>query len=327
MAQLEVSDVAGTAVATTPLEDGRIVMTLCGSRDTYVRLGEDYIESGCRVRDREEGFLTDSVVTSGSVDTSKVGDYTITYTVTNAEGMQAQCERVVHVADDMEWDTDGIPVTMYHYVYDPEDPPDDVGSNHVSTDEFEAQLEWLTSEGFYFPSWEELRAYIDGTHSLPAKSIILSFDDGEIGFLTYGAALLEKYQVPATSFIICDYEFIEDILSDYASPYVQFESHSYGLHQSGSSGQGRGGRIYDLSVDELVDDLQHTADILDAHSAFAYPFGDVSDTAKEALDRAGYLCAVTTENDQAHVGDDYSRIPRVRVFGGNSLDSFKASVL
>lgn len=321
---LEASDITGEDEAVS--NDGRIVMTLCGSHDTIVRLGESYVEAGCLVRDRQEGNLTSKVDISGSVDTSKVGDYTIKYTVRNSENMKAQCERVVHVVDNVEWDSDGIPVCMYHYVYDPANPPDDVGTNHVSTDELDSHLSWLTSENFYYPSWAELRAYIDGTHSLPAKTIVLTFDDGEQGFLDYGIPLLEKHKVNATSFVVCDGD-METWLSTYYSPYVMFESHSFNLHHGGSSGQGRNGAIYDLSVEGLADDLQHAIDILGTKNAFAYPFGDVSDVSHEAIDRVGILCAVTTVNAQAHVGDDYWQIPRVRVFGGDPLDSFKNSVL
>lgn len=318
----EVEDVS----ATTPLEEGRVVMTLCGSHDTYVRLGESYIEGGCLVRDRKDGSLTSSVHVTGEVDTAKVGDYTVTYSVLNSDNMLAECDRVVHVVDNLEWDTDGVPVLMYHYVYDPADPPDDLGTNHVSMGELEEQLAWLTSEGFYYPSWAELRAYVDGTHSLPAKSVILSFDDASYGFLDLGVPILEKYQVNATSFTECSRDDIDRVLNDYASPYVMFESHSYAMHHGGG-GQGHGGIIYALSEDDLADDLQRACDILGSKAAFAYPFGDVSDASRAAIDRVGILCAVTTENRQVNVGDDYWALPRVRVFGGNSLESYQASVL
>lgn len=322
---LEASDISESGADVS--NDGRIVMTLCGSHDTYVRQGEDYVEGGCLARDREQGSLTSAVVASGDVDTSTPGDYTVTYTVRNAEGMGAKCERVVHVTDNLEWDSDGIPVCMYHYVYDPANPPEDLGTNHVSVGELEEQLAWLTDQGFYYPSWAELRAYVDAAHSLPAKSIMLTFDDGEYGFLDLGIPLLEKYKVNATSFTECSREDIQDVLRNYASPYVMFESHSFDLHHGGSSGKGHNGAIYDLGEDQLADDLQHAVDILGTRNAFAYPYGDVSDVSRAAIDSVGILCAVTTENDQVHVGDDYWALPRVRVFGGNALDLYIGSVL
>ena len=229
--------------------DGRITMTLCGSHETIVRTGEAYVEPGCLARDAEEGSLSDRMQVSGDVDTSKPGTYTVTYTVVNDAGMTARAERTVRVTDEVDagWDEDGISVMMYHYVYDPADPPEYLDANYVSTGELSEQLAWLVERGFYFPSWAELRAYVDGTHSLPDKSVILTFDDGEYGFLNLGIPLLEQYGVPATSFIECSRGDIEEVLRDYASPYVCFESHSYDMHHAGSTAIGHGGAIYDLS--------------------------------------------------------------------------------
>ena len=311
---------------TVPLEEGRVVMTLCGSQDTYVRLGEAYVEGGCLVRDMEDGNLTNSVQTSGSVDTSTPGDYTVTYSVVNSDGMLSMCERRVHVVDDIAWNTAGVPVMMYHYVYDPENPPEDLDTNHVSTYELEEQLQWITSEGYYYPSWAELRAYVDGTHSLPEKSIAITFDDGEQGFLDYGIPLLNKYQVNATSFIVCERGDLQDVLNEYATPYVMFESHSYDLHHAGYTPKGRGGAIYDLDEDGLTADLQQAADLLGTKGAFAYPYGDVSDVSSAAVDRVGILCAFTIQWGYVQPGDDHTQLPRVRVQGGDSLDSYIWSV-
>ena len=134
---------SSSASSTTPVTnapDGRIVLSLGGDEDTYVKQGEDYIEGGCHARDVQEGNLTSSVKVSGSVDTSTVGDYVLTYSVENSEGMVATTQRTVHVvaADSMDWDTNGIPVLMYHYVYDPANPPSDLNVNYVSTTDFDA---------------------------------------------------------------------------------------------------------------------------------------------------------------------------------------------
>jgi len=138
--------------------------------------------------------------------------------------------------------------------------------------------------------------------------------------------ILEKYEVTATSFTECSRDDIAYVLDTYASPYVCFESHSYDLHHAGYSGIGHGGVIYDLSEDELVDDLQHAADILGTRGAFAYPYGDVSDVSAAAIDRVGIFCAFTTEYDWVYAGSDHTRLPRVRVSGGNSLEYYQDSV-
>ncbi len=67
----------------------------------------DYLKEGIGLRAmaqrdplveyQKEGDLTSSVTTSGSVDTSKPGDYTVTYTVRNVAGMEDSIERTVHV--------------------------------------------------------------------------------------------------------------------------------------------------------------------------------------------------------------------------------------
>ncbi|MBQ6521594.1 MAG: DUF5011 domain-containing protein [Atopobiaceae bacterium] len=308
--------------------DGRITMTLCGGHETIVRTGEAYVEPGCLARDAEEGSLSDRMQVSGDVDTSKPGTYTVTYTVVNDAGMTARAERTVRVTDEVDagWDEDGISVMMYHYVYDPSDPPEYLDANYVSTGELSEQLAWLVERGFYFPSWAELRAYVDGTHSLPDKSVILTFDDGEYGFLNLGIPLLEQYGIPATSFIECSRGDIEEVLTTYASPYVCFESHSYDLHHAGYTPIGHGGAIYDLSEDELVDDLQHAVDILGSHCAFAYPYGDVSDVSAAAVNRVGIYCSFTTEYDRVYPGDDPTALPRVRVSGDSGIDVYTGSV-
>ena len=316
-----------SAQATGTQNDGSIVMTLGGSADTYVKRGEGYVDGGCYAHDRTDGMITDKVTASGEVDTTTLGDYTVTYTVEDSAGMVATATRTVHVVDDVDggWDDDGISVFMYHDVYDAANPPEGASSdqNLISTTLLDQQLSWLNENGYYFPSWAEVRAYIEGGHSLPAKSVVLTFDDGSEGFLTYAIPLLENHKIPATSFVICSDSDIQDKLSNYASPYVDFQSHSYDLHRAGTSGKGHGGRIYDLTSDEVAEDLKQSADILKTSDAFAYPFGDVSDAAPAGVEQAGFLLAFTTQYGQVHPGDDPMQLKRMRVFGTYELGSFE----
>lgn len=304
---------------------GEIVIGLNGSKDTYVLKGEKYLEAGAHAAEPADGLLNAKIKTSGKVDTSKPGTYKVTYRVSDSSGHTAKAVRTVHVVESMETMQGGVPILMYHYVYDPANPPADLNGNFIASTAFEQQLSYLKENDFYFPSYPEVKAFIEGKHSLPAKSVVLTFDDGEMGFLNVGVPLLEKYQVPATSFIIASDADAAQKVIDHRSPYVAFESHSFGMHKPGGN-VGHGGIISAMSRDEIAADLKHAQEIVGGTQAFAYPFGDVTDDGRAAVRDAGILCAFTTQNSWAHVGDDVTALPRVRISGEYSLDSFIALV-
>lgn len=302
-----------------------IVIGLNGDADTYVLAGEDYLEAGAHATDPVHGILNDAVEVTGDVDASRAGDYTVTYSVTDPDGGTATAERRVHVVDEMDTMQTGVPVLMYHYVYTQDAPPENLNGNYLLDTKLAEQLAYLTENDFYFPSYQEVRAYLEGTHSLPAKSIVLTFDDGEAGFLSRGIELLEEYKVPATSFIIASEADAADRVVANASPYVSFQSHSYNMHRAGGT-IGHGGIVSALSREEIADDLKQAQAVLGTSEALAYPYGDVTDDARAAVDDAGILCAFTTENRWAEPGDDVRSLPRVRISGEYTIDGYKSLV-
>lgn len=300
-----------------------VIMTLPGSRDTYMLAGETYIESGCRAVDPDAGDITSTIEASGEVDATTPGTYQVTYTATTADGAKAQATRNVHVVESFDAAAKDVPVLMYHYVYDEAAPPEEINGNYITTTKLAAQCEYLQQNDFYYPSFQELRAWIDGTHSLPAKSVVLTFDDGEYNFLDYGIPVLEQYEVPATSFVIGSNNGAEKVIT-YASPYVQFESHSYDMHRAGGGNVGQGGLIHALTQQQIYDDIIASNQVTGGNGAvaMAYPFGDNNEAAWAALDDAGVLCAFTVKNARIHPGDNPMALNRVRISGEYSLDSF-----
>lgn len=299
-----------------------VVMTMAGDKDTYVLAGEEYLESGCQATDPDAGDITSSVQIESNVDASKPGNYTVTYTATTADGAQAQAIRNVHVVEAFDALATDIPVLMYHYVYDASDQPEKLNGNYILNTKLVEQCAYLQENDYYYPSFEELRAWVDGKHTLPAKSVVLTFDDGELGFLKYGIPVLEEYEVPATSFVVAK-DAAQNII-DYASPYIQFESHSYNMHRAGGGNVGQGGVIHALSQQEIYEDALAANEVLGGNGAvaMAYPFGDNHEAAWTALDEAGILCAFTVKNDRISPGDNPMALNRVRLSGEYSLDSF-----
>ena len=216
----------------------------------------------------------------------------------------------------------GVPVLMYHYVYDESNPPSDLNGNWIVDTKLDEHMQYLNDNGFYYPSFPEVQAFIEGKHSLPAKSVVLTFDDGEDGTLGFLDALSSKHHIPVTSFMICsDQTAAANKVAKYASPYVQFESHSISMHQPGGT-IGHGGRISAMTKDEILEDLRNSAAVVGSDQAFAYPFGDTTPDGQKAVSEAGLNCAFTTKNDWCYIGDDATALNRVRISGEYSIDSF-----
>ena len=79
------------------LYDGEPTITLKGSTSDTLIKGSKYSEPGYSAIDKCDGDLTKDVKVSGSVDTSKIGTYTITYEVTNSIGKKVTKTRTIKV--------------------------------------------------------------------------------------------------------------------------------------------------------------------------------------------------------------------------------------
>jgi hypothetical protein len=73
------------------------VITVLGDNPATVELGSTYVDAGATAMDAFHGDT--NVVSSGTVDTSAVGTYTITYSATDLDNNTATASRTVNVVD------------------------------------------------------------------------------------------------------------------------------------------------------------------------------------------------------------------------------------
>ena len=64
-------------------------ITLLGDNPMTIEVGSTFTDPGATALDAGDGDLTSSIIVSGSVDTSTIGSYTLTYDVTDASGNAA----------------------------------------------------------------------------------------------------------------------------------------------------------------------------------------------------------------------------------------------
>lgn len=297
-------------------------LKLGGKEKTVVKLGKAYQLPEITATDENGKDISNGVIV-GEIDFQKVGEYKVPFVAEDDKGNSTTIYRQVEVVANTDYKTAGLPICMYHYVYDKNDPPEDVNrryGNYIEVHALEKELRYLKEKDYYFPSWKEVRDYIDGKLILPDRSIVLCFDDGAKSFLEVGIPALEKHQVPATCFMITSGDGKEK-LKNYQSKYVSYQSHSDNMHRDGGT-IGQGGIITALPEDEILADLEKSIALCGNGDAFAYPYGDYSDASKAAVEKAGFSCAVTTQYGKAYPGDDPYALDRIRMTQGQSLETF-----
>ena len=101
------------------------VITLTGDAEISVIQGSTYTEQGAIWADNKDG--AGSATVSGSVDTSVVGTYTISYDYTDAAGNVATTvARTVNVVEVSDRDGDGTPDSEDDF---PDDPTEDTDTD------------------------------------------------------------------------------------------------------------------------------------------------------------------------------------------------------
>lgn len=233
-----------------------------------------------------------------------------------------------------------IPVLMYH---DVQDIPKSTNNNVIPKALFEEQLKWLKDNNYTSITEQEFIDAYQGKISLPKNSVLITFDDGFKSIKTIVNPLLKQYDMHAISFIIGSYinrpewhlteSEIQEIAQDQR---VSFESHTYDLHRDGK----QRGILNETSIDSIVEDNQKNERILHHKTnILCYPFGIFNDNAINGLKKANIPFAFAIKSGKATwvelnqtktspFGDVQNplALPRVRIDGDISLDTFKVLV-
>lgn len=310
-------------------------ITLKGKAEVSIYVGDTYKDEGCTALDNYDGDITNKASITGEVDTTKEGTYTITYKVADSSNNASETTRKVIVkkkppvtvttsASTSKVNTSkrGLPVLMYHFFYDASKGEKGTDNNWMEVLAFEAQMKYLADNNYYFPSWNEVEAYINGTKTLPAKSVVITIDDGDASFIKYAIPIIEKYNVKATSFVVTSWNG-NWLPKSYKSSYLDFQSHSHDMHRSGANGKGR---FVNLSYKDALEDVTKSKNIIGNCTVFCYPFGHYNDNAIKVLKDAGYKLAFTTKSGRVYPGQNKFALPRIRMSKGISMSAFKEAV-
>lgn len=88
-----------------------------------------------------------------------------------------------------------IPVLMYHHI------TPNHGLVTVSPAVFEQQIRWLSEHGYQSLTCAQFADFLQGK-AIPAKRVLITFDDGYLDNYVYAHPILQKYQMHAVLFIV-----------------------------------------------------------------------------------------------------------------------------
>ena len=208
-------------------------------------------------------------------------------------------------------------VLRYSDVYDGTHAPaladrtDDMIANEV----LDHEMAYFDEEDYYFPTWTEVRQYLDGKIDLPEKSILLTFDYATDGFVTYGAPVLEKYDVKATVFAVTSRN--GEKLKDAKYKHIDIQSATDDLYDKD---------LTKVSQDALESDLRASIAAIGSHDALVYPGGHYNDQAEKAAENCDFSVAFTMKEGIIHPGDDPYALKRTIVKGNMTMYSFQRMV-
>ncbi len=193
--------------------------------------------------------------------------------------------------------TASVAVLGYHRF---ENPPHDPLA--ISTREFETQMQRLKDSGVSVISMDDFLAWRRGEKDVPARSAIITIDDGYVSGYSEAWPVLKKFGYPFTMFVYTNYigtggkSISWQQLEEMQKAGVEIGSHTVSHDRlTAKKGKGRTEANYD---EWLWNELNGSKELLQSHlgapvRTLAFPYGLANEQVKAAAAKAGYEAQFT----------------------------------
>ncbi|MCE9889398.1 polysaccharide deacetylase family protein [Kluyvera intermedia] len=230
----------------------------------------------------------------------------------------------------------GIPVLTYHHILrDEENTRFRHTSTTTSVRAFSNQMTWLRDMGYTTLTMYQLEDYIHNRANLPARAVVITFDDGLKSVSRYAWPVLHQYGMKATAFIISSrikrhpqkwapksLQFMSVSELEEIKDVFDFQSHTHFLHRVDGY---RRPILLSRSYHNILFDFEHSRRALaqfNPHVLYlSYPFGGYNATAVKAAGDAGFHLAVTTVKGKVKPGDNPMLLKRLYILRTDSLET------
>lgn len=188
-----------------------------------------------------------------------------------------------------------VSILLYHYVENVKNKKDKLRNElNIPPSIFEEQVKTLANAGYTFMTAAELGQVMNGEMQMPAKPILLTFDDGHWDVATDILPILQRYNAKATAYIIPGFTGGSDFMSQaqvqkvVKSGLIEIGAHT--VHHL--SLKNKPYEIVKKEVDDSKTMIENTYHVKVV--SFAYPNGAFDEQAVDIVKSDGYTTAVST---------------------------------
>ncbi|EGZ3934282.1 polysaccharide deacetylase family protein [Salmonella enterica subsp. enterica serovar Albuquerque] len=245
-------------------------------------------------------------------------------------------ERLAYISALDAQPDNGIPVLTYHHILrDEENTRFRHTSTTTSVRAFSNQMTWLRDQGYTTLTMYQLEGYVRNKMNLPAKAVVITFDDGLKSVSRYAYPVLKQYGMKATAFIISSrikrhpqkwdpksLQFMSVSELNKIRGVFGFQSHTHFLHRVDGH---RRPILLSRSYHNILFDFERSRRALAQFNPrvlyLSYPFGGYDNKAIKAANDAGFHLAVTTVKGKVKPGDNPMLLKRLYILRTDSLET------
>ena len=235
----------------------------------------------------------------------------------------------------------GLPVLTYHHILrDEENTRFRHTSTTTSVRAFNNQMAWLRDRGYATLSMAQLEGYVKNKINLPARAVVITFDDGLKSVSRYAYPVLKQYGMKATAFVVTSrikrhpqkwnpksLQFMSVSELNEIRDVLDFQSHTHFLHRVDGY---RRPILLSRSEHNILFDFARSRRALAQFNPhvwyLSYPFGGFNDKAVKAANDAGFHLAVTTMKGKVKPGDNPLLLKRLYILRTDSLETMSRLV-
>jgi len=223
-----------------------------------------------------------------------------------------------------------VPVLTYHKL-SRNGAPD---AMTVREPDFEAQMRFLRDNGYRVISLDDLFEFLQLRRQIPARSVVITFDDGWRSVYDIAWPILKKYGYPATLFVYTDlivgsretlsWEQVREMSREGLDIQCHSKTHRY----LGRKERKESFRDYFEAVRK---EITEPSKILRKHTGrevkyLAYPYGDTNALVVAMTRQEGYRLAFTVERESAPFFSNDFRVSREMIYGSFGLKDFGSNL-